>query len=86
METVVLLILWGISIPLCVRFAKEIGSSQVIAGLAGLAAPILAPIGYWYIASNKKVGKLNKDEILRQIGVVVVVLLALYFIAQIFSR
>lgn len=76
--------MWGISIPICVNAAKKIGSNQIVAGLAGLVAPILAPIAYWYVASNRKEGKINKDEVFRQIGVVVVVLLVIYFIAKLF--
>jgi len=52
METIVLLIMWAVSIPICVKSAKKIGSNSVVAGLAGFVAPILAAIGYAYVASN----------------------------------
>jgi len=78
--------MWAISIPICINFAKKIGGNQIVAGLAGLVAPIFAPIAYWYIASNRKEGKISKDEIFRQIGVVVVVLIVLYFVVQLFIR
>lgn len=54
MEIIVLLVMWAISIPICVKSAKKIGANQVVAGFAGLVAPILAPIGYAYFASNHK--------------------------------
>ena len=54
METIVLLILWGISIPICLYSAKKIGANRVVAFFAGLVAPILAPIVYSYLASNHK--------------------------------
>jgi len=82
MEIAALLVIWAISIPLCVRFAKKIGSNQVVAGLAGLAAPILSPILYWYVASNKKEGKIDRNEIFRQIGVAAVALIALYWVVS----
>ena len=54
METAVLLVMWAISIPICVKCAKKIKANEIVAGFAGLVAPILAPIVYAYLASNHK--------------------------------
>lgn len=54
METIVLLGMWAISIPICLRCAKKIGANRTVAFFAGLVAPILAPIVYAYLASNHK--------------------------------
>lgn len=51
-DAVALLIIWAITIPVCFRAAKKIGSNITIAVLAGMFLPILAAIGYAYVASN----------------------------------
>ncbi len=78
MEIVVLLVIWGASIFISVKFAKKIGANTIVAGLASVVAPILAPITYAYIASNSKAGKVQKEEILQQILIVVGVVIILY--------
>lgn len=54
MEIVVLLVMWAITIPICFNSAKKIGSNKTIAVLAGICLPIIAAIGYAYVASNHK--------------------------------
>jgi hypothetical protein len=49
-----LLIVWAISIPLCLRFSAKLKYNKTIAVLAGLFLPVLAPLVYGYLASNKK--------------------------------
>ena len=51
-EFIVLLIMWAITVPICYNSAKKIGSNTTVAILAGLFLPILAAIGYAYVASN----------------------------------
>jgi hypothetical protein len=57
----VLLILWGISVPVCIKSAKKIGSNTIVATLAGFCAPILSALGYLYVASNHKKKKVLKE-------------------------
>lgn len=54
MEIIVLLVLWGITVPICLNCAKKINSNKTVAVLAGIFMPILAAIVYSYLASNHK--------------------------------
>jgi len=80
MELIVLLVLWGISIPLCINSAKRIGGSKIVAGMAGFVAPILAPIGYMYVASHSKGEKIQTKEIWKDILIIVGVIILIYLI------
>ncbi|MFA6077355.1 MAG: hypothetical protein WC735_04770 [Candidatus Paceibacterota bacterium] len=62
-DTFVLFILWGISVPICIRTAKKMGSNTIVAALAGFCAPILSVVGYLYVASNHKKKKGVKEWI-----------------------
>lgn len=60
MEIIILLILWSISIPICVKYARKIDGNVVVAGLAGFVAPILVPIGYAYVAARCKQARFGR--------------------------
>ncbi len=82
MEWIFLFIVWGITVPVCLKSAKKIGSNTTIAVLAGICLPVLAALGYAYAASNSKEGKVNTDEVWKQIGKLVVWGVVIYIVSQ----
>jgi Kef-type K+ transport system membrane component KefB len=82
MEIIILFIMWGITVPVCLKSAEKIGSNKTIAVLAGLFLPIIGAIGYAYAASNSKDGKVNTDEVWKQIGKLVVWGIVIYVVSQ----
>jgi len=54
MEIITLIVLWGITVPICLICSNKIKSNRLVAVLAGLFIPILSAIVYVYLASNYK--------------------------------
>lgn len=80
MEIFVLLIVWAISIPICVNAAKKIGANKFVAGLAGFAMPFFAPIAYTYVASHLKDGRIQTDKIWKDVLITFGVIILIYII------